>query len=414
MILEIKLSNFYSIKEEVVLDLRAANLKTSKSKALSGNYIETERDKVLKSVAIYGANASGKTNIIKSIRFCCSMVLFSHNHNENSYFLFKPFKFLEDKAIPSEFSIRFISKGIEYLYSFSLNQNEILKESLFYYPNGRITKVFERDESLGEDKREKYSFGSVIKKPFDVAMNTSDKTLFLSRASQLDRDIAKEVYNYFNTKFILSYGSVQHHLKEDFFNQNKEFVLKALQIADSDIVDIRYEKQEMNVKSINFSAIEGSPVDISDSKKEGLVFKTYHKSNPKIEFDLLEEESKGTIKLFNTILDFVAVIQNEGVLLIDEIDESLHSNIVEFIVELFHKSKSSQLIFSTHNTNLINLNKMRKDQIYFVNKGEDGASDLYSLYDFKDFRENMDAEKGYLQGRFDAIPIIDSPDDLII
>lgn len=412
MILEIKLSNFYSIKDEVVLDLRAANLKTAKSKALSRNFFSVGKENVLKSVAIYGANASGKTNIIKAIRFCCSMVLHSHTHNENTVFNFKPFKF-RDEISPSEFSIRFISKGIEYLYSFTLTEHEIINESLYFYPNGRKAKIFERDETNGVEKREKYSFGTSIKKPLDVATNTSDKTLFISRASQLDREIGKEIYNYFNSKFILRYLGVTPQYQEKFFNENKNFVLKALQIADSDIVDISYEKQKFNTKSFSISGTEGTPVSVIDSETEEMIFKTYHKSNPSIPFDLKTEESKGTIKLFNTLLEFISVIQNEGILLIDEIDESLHSNIVEFIIELFHKSKNSQLIFSTHNTNLINLNKMRKDQIYFVNKDEKGTTDLYSLYDFKDFRENMDAEKGYLQGRFDAVPLIDSPDDLI-
>ena len=100
-------------------------------------------------------------------------------------------------------------------------------------------------------------------------------------------------------------------------------------------------------------------------------------------------------------------------MLIDEIEGSLHSKIVVFIIDLFHKSKKSQLIFSTHNTNLIDLELLRRDQIYFVNKNECASSELYSLYDYKDFRENMDAEKGYLQGRFDAIPYVDLPENLI-
>jgi AAA15 family ATPase/GTPase len=96
------------------------------------------------------------------------------------------------------------------------------------------------------------------------------------------------------------------------------------------------------------------------------------------------------------------------VIIIDELESSLHNDIVEFIVALFHASKSAQLIFSTHNTNLIDLKKLRKDQIFFVNKKKDASTEIYSLFDYKDFRDTMDAEKGYLQGRFDAIPYIDT------
>ena len=105
-----------------------------------------------------------------------------------------------------------------------------------------------------------------------------------------------------------------------------------------------------------------------------------------------------------TILD---VVKKNKILLIDEIEDSLHPKIIEYIIDIFNMGKSAQLIFSTHNTNLLDLSKFRKDQIWFVNKKEDGGSELYSLYDYNDFRDTMDLEKAYLQGRFDSIPIID-------
>lgn len=107
------------------------------------------------------------------------------------------------------------------------------------------------------------------------------------------------------------------------------------------------------------------------------------------------------------MLTILHIVQENKILLIDEIETSLHTKLVEYIIQLFHTSQSAQLIYTTHNTHLLNVNKLRKDQIYFVNKREDGSSELYSLFDFKDFRENMDLEKAYLQGRFDAIPYID-------
>ncbi|MFQ6928405.1 MAG: AAA family ATPase [Parabacteroides merdae] len=97
-----------------------------------------------------------------------------------------------------------------------------------------------------------------------------------------------------------------------------------------------------------------------------------------------------------TILD---IVKNNKILLIDEIETQLHIKLVEYIIGLFNKSESAQLIYTTHNTYLLNTNKLRKDQIYFVNKRDDGSSDLYSLFDYKDFRDGLDAEKAYLQGR---------------
>ena len=105
-----------------------------------------------------------------------------------------------------------------------------------------------------------------------------------------------------------------------------------------------------------------------------------------------------------TILD---IVRNNKVLLVDEIEASLHTKLVEFIIALFNNSECAQLIYTTHNTYLLDGNKIRKDQVYFTNKREDGSTDLYSLFDYKDFRDGMDIEKAYLQGRFDAIPYVD-------
>lgn len=412
MIKEIHLSNFYSIKEEVVLDLKAGSLKTQKSQDLSRNVFDFDGTQLLKSVALYGANASGKSNIIKAIRFCANMILHSHNHNENVVFNFKPFKFQGYSNKPSTFKIVFVVKDIEYEYGFSLNQTEIITEELYYYPNSRRAKVFTRDEKLGTEKNKIYSFSSAIKKTLDVAENTSKKTLYISRASQMDREMAKDIFRFFSEKFILSYIGFNNLAVEKLFNENKSQLIHALQIADSDIVDIHIKNELQPVKNFNADLLNGT-VSIKDEMQHQLIITSFHKSNPTIEFDFASEESAGTQALFAFMLTILDVIKNNKMLLVDEIEMSLHTKIVEYIIELFNTSKAAQLIYSTHNTNLLNLDKLRKDQIYFVNKKEDGSTDLYSLFDYKDFRDTMDVEKAYLQGRFDAIPFInDSFDNL--
>jgi AAA15 family ATPase/GTPase len=409
MVLEIRISNFFSIKDEIVLDLRAANINTQKAKRLKNNVFEFNKTKVLKTVAIYGANASGKSNIIKAIRFCNAMIFQSHLHNENTIFNFKPFKFQGYKNKPSKYFIRFISGGIEYEYAFSLTQNQIVTESLFYYPQGRIKKIFIRDERLGTTKKEKYSFGSVIRRPMDVAENTSDKTLYISRASQMDRDIAKEIFNYFNTVFVLGYF---HNRSVEFlFNNHKDLLLQALKIADSDIVDVKIKKEKRTGKNVSFD-LTTNQASIVDMEHEHLKITTFHRSAPNTPFDFETEESDGTKKLFFAMLTIIDIIKNNKVLLVDEIGESLHTSIVEYILALFNESKNAQLIFTTHNTKLLDLNKLRKDQIYFTDKNSWGATELYSLYDFNDFRDTMDAEKAYLQGRFDAVPFVEPVETL--
>jgi len=407
MILEIRLSNFFSINEEVVLDLRAGNIKNAKSKDLKDNIFNFDDIEVLKTVALYGANASGKSNIIKAIRFCNAMVYESHKHNENSIFNFQKFKFNKNSNKPSTYFIRFVINEVEYKYSFSLNRTEILTESLYYYPNGRKAKVFERNEKAGKTKREKYSFGtSVIKRPFDVVESTSDKTLFISRGSQMDREIPKAIFKFFHSTFILHHSNYGIRNVEHLINSYKKQLLRALQLADSDIIDFKYRLKKEKGKKIRAN-LDTEEVFFEDDVLESMEIKTYHRFSPKVPFDFLTEESGGTKKLFFMMLTILDVVRNNKTLLIDEIEDSLHPKIVEYIIEIFNSSSKSQLIFSTHNTNLLDLNKFRKDQIWFVNKKENGASDLYSLYDYSDFRETMNLEKAYLQGRFDSIPIVD-------
>ena len=139
-----------------------------------------------------------------------------------------------------------------------------------------------------------------------------------------------------------------------------------------------------------------------------LRFKTVHRNQNDVMFDLDMEESNGTRKLFQILIRLLDVVKNKKSIMMDEFDMGLHTRLADFILDLIHASPSSQLLFTSHNTNLIDVKRLRRDQIVFVNKSEQGATCVYSLYDFKDFRENMDAEKGYIQGRFDAVPYVDS------
>lgn len=407
MILEIRLSNFFSIMDEVVLDMQAANIQSKKAKGLKGNTCECGGVKVLKTVAIYGANASGKSSIIKAIRACVAMIYNSHNHNENTLFPFVPFKFWGmDK--PSTFFIRFLMEGIEYEYSFTLTQTEIIKESLYYYPNGRRSMVFTRDEDKGPEKRDIYEFKSVIRRPMDVVANTSQKTLFISRASQMDREIAQKVFRYFNEQFILNFFNYNPIALKKMLEDNHDQLLQVLHIADSDIINISSRHELRPYTTAVFDPQNNNNIlSVDDIQKPQLIITTYHRSNPDVAFDFNTEESDGTQRLFFMMLTILDIVKNNKILLVDEIEASLHTKLVEYIISLFNNSNCAQLIYTTHNTYLLNDNKIRKDQVYFTNKRADGSTDLYSLFDYKDFRDGMDIEKAYLQGRFDAIPYID-------
>lgn len=405
MVLEIRISNFFSIKDEIVLDFRAANIKSANAKALQDNIFEEDKTDVLKTIAIYGANASGKSNIIKAIRFCHAMVFESHIHNENTVYNFQPFKFDGYEKKISKYFIRFVNNGVEYEYAFSLTRLKIVTESLYYYPKGRITKIFTRDEQLGKTKKEKYSFGDLIKRPMDVAENTSVKTLYISRASQMDREIGKEIFNYFHNQFILDYVGFGASAIETLSNQNKQQLIEAIKIADSDIVDVSIKVLKKARKHYKADS-KTMTLTVEDVVQDYLQIKTYHKSSPSIAFDFLTEESQGTIKMFFIMLTILDVVKNNKVLLIDEIEDSLHPKIIEYLFNILRTGEKAQLLCTTHNTRFLDLKKVRKDQIYFANKKSNGATDLYSLYDYSDFRDTMDLEKAYLQGRFDAVPFV--------
>ena len=379
MVLEIRLSNMFSFRDEVTLDLQAAKIQTKKARELEGNLFSVDGEQMLKSVALFGANASGKSNVIKAIRVCVNMVRSSHNYNVDTRFAISPFKFEDYANKPSSFYIRFLLNGVEYEYSFSFMHDEIITETLYYYPNGRKSLVFSRDESRGTEKKDIYEFKTVIKRPFDVADNTSKKTLYISRASQMDREIAQKIFLFFCNDIVLDYQVANIDSLDNLFKERKEQMLEVLRTADSDIIDFKIQNNAIT---------------------------TFHRTNPSVAFDFETEESEGTKTLFRMMVRMIGIIHEGKMLLVDEIDNSLHTQLVEFVIGMFNHSDHAQLIYTTHNTHLLNTDFQRRDQVYFVNKREDGSSDLYSLFDFKDFRDTLDMEKAYLQGRFDAIPYI--------
>lgn len=374
-----RLSNMFSFRDEVTLDLQAAKIQTKKARELEGNLFSVDGEQMLKSVALFGANASGKSNVIKAIRACVNMVRSSHNYNVDTRFAISPFKFEDYANKPSSFYIRFLLNGVEYEYSFSFMHDEIITETLYYYPNGRKSLVFRRDESRGTEKKDIYEFKTVIKRPFDVADNTSKKTLYISRASQMDREIAQKIFLFFCNDIVLDYQVANIDSLDNLFKERKEQMLEVLRTADSDIIDFKIQNNAIT---------------------------TFHRTNPSVAFDFETEESEGTKTLFRMMVRMIGIIHEGKMLLVDEIDNSLHTQLVEFVIGMFNHSNHAHLIYTIHNTHLLNTDFQRRDQVYFVNKREDGSSDLYSLFDFKDFRDTLDMEKAYLQGRFDAIPTI--------
>jgi AAA15 family ATPase/GTPase len=415
MILEVRLQNFFSIREQVTLSMYAGGSKSQKTAELQGNTVRVGKDTILKSAAIYGSNASGKSNILKAIDFGRDMVLSSHSYNDNTIFAFEPFKLDSYANAPSIFFISFVTSGIRYDYSFSLTKTAILTEELYSYPNGRKVKIFTRNEQAGAEKRDKYSFGHKITKPMDVARNTSNKTLYISRASQMDREIAREIFKFFSNIIVVIPDIYLMSLRTDIIDgllaENKNEVLRIMQQADSDIIDVGTTKEKINMPS--FQLVENDSFKVISEVRDVIIITTRHCTNKNVAFNMQTEESQGTKILFILLLLMMDVIKKDGVILVDELDSSLHNALLRYLIQLFHSSDKGQIVFSTHNTNLLDMDVFRKDQIYFVSKRDNGSSELYSLYDYKDFRDTMDLEKAYLNGRFDAIPKINASKNAI-
>ena len=385
MILSLRFKNFYSLAEDIIIDFTADLSGRNSKNHLPENFIEYNNDKFVNILGIFGANASGKSNLIKSMDFCRSLILNSHLYTEVSELRLEPFKFNPDK--PSEFFINFVYENIEYEYSFTLTKFKILSESLFYYPNRRRAKVFEREDT------NHYSYGKgIVKRPSEIEVNTGPHTLFLSRASSMNRPVINSAYRFFAENIWIGFGHLDlTDLNKGDIEDNRELLLRALEISDSDIIDIRVSETEGN-------------------KFELL---TYHYENPAISFNFEKEESEGTKRLIYLLTLLIKAIRRGTTFFLDEFDLKMHLRLAEFLIDVVRSSKKSQLVFTSHNPALINPEKLRLEQIVLVSKNKSGSSEFVALSEFDGINKNSDIQKGYLQGRFDGVPYIGNIKNII-
>ena len=384
MILEFSIANYLSFREKVTFSMLA-----NSSKGLEDNYIKINDKKILKTSAIYGANASGKSNLFKILTSVVLMLRLSNNYDINAKLPIIPFKFDNDSLKkPSEFEIKFIIKDVRYVYGFIADENKIYDEYLYYYPNGRETKIFDRT-NINE-----YSYSQKDERKLkELESKNSSNKFFLATATNWNYEKTKPAYE-FLTKSI-SVCSNLEELKSMAFNiyeteskDLKNFALDFLKKTDFNIEDYKVSKVD-----IPQELITGMPDFILKTMQEKpkayqVLFKHKNSDN----YLSLDEESLGTQVMFSFIPFLADTLKNKKVLVIDELDKSLHPFLVQYIVEMFNNKEinknGSQLIFNTHDTNLLDLNILRRDQIWFTEKT----------------KENV--EKGYLLGRYGAVPFI--------
>ena len=402
MIAEIKFKNMFSFRDETVLSFKA-----DKSKDLeSYHVVELAPDvKLLKLAVIYGANASGKSNIIKVCDFIRSFITCTPLNKAE---LIKIVPFLlnrTSKEQASEFSVSFYAmngdKAIRYVYSVLLETTHIVRETLIYYLSQQPATVFERSM---ENNVSSIKFGQKVKistaAKEEITLKCLPNMSVFAAYMQVNTNIAEmETALQYLTKqmmpAIVPTSSLSRYAEEAIKKETaKEYILRYLQEADFNISNISSKEQETKKGVVNYTMYQ-------HKVSSGLGGNDYY------EFPELYE-SDGTIRTFGLASQIQNSIGSNAFLAVDEIESSLHPKLIEYMIERFLKeSKQAQLLLTTHYDGLLGEEDLlRKDNIWFAEKNTDGASVLYPLTDFKGLNRISSLQKAYKFGKFGAVPYL--------
>lgn len=419
MLIEFKVKNFRSFRDEVVFSMVA-----STDKSLLENTItipEFGNRSLLRSSVIYGSNAAGKTNLVAAVGFMERLVIASMDKKLDEPIDVKPFILTATANLdPSEFEITFLDdERIRYQYGFHVTNSRVVREWLIAYPKGLPQTWFEREHLSDTESEPEWYFGRNLKgKNAQVAELTRPDVLFLSNAAKLNHQQLKGVVMWFRKSLrVINAEEVDRALsfysavkaKED--DQSRIGIRSLLEVADFGISD--FDVQERVYTEKDFP--EEVPAEVRNrlvNKKTLDVFMRHSITGTESVSLPIEEESHGTQRYFALSGPLYDVLENGWTLFVDELDASLHPLLVRYLVGLFHNPKTNQkgaqLIFNTHDTTLMDCCLFRRDQIWFVEKDRKGCSHLYPLLDFRP-RKDEALAKGYLMGRYGAIPFISEP-----
>jgi uncharacterized protein len=424
MLIEFTVGNFLSFKDRKSLRLQATQIKDYPDNPP----IITERYKLLKGAIIYGANASGKSNLVRAMSTMRRLVLKSFEKSSTQELDVTPFLLhtgFESK--PSFFEVLFIINDVRYRFGFEVNNISIKAEWLFEAKKNSEKPLFIRED-------DDIQVFSSFKEGKDLEEKTRENTLFLAVVDQFNGKIAKTIMHWFNNFITISglshesYKAITFKMLEN--DSKKQILQKFYNQLDLGFDDIKMVKKTFDPnelpKDLPEALVKQLVTDLEGKTLIGV--KTIHKKfsdNKEVdkleEFDMRNQESSGTNKIFNISGPVFDVLSDGGVLVIDELDASLHPLLTLAITRLFnsqeHNPKNAQLIFSTHDTNLLHYGNYRRDQVFFVEKDEFGSSDMYSLADYNEnglkIRKDRSFEKDYIQGRYGAIPYIGNIEMLI-
>ncbi len=406
MLIEFSVGNYRSFKDVVTLNMVAADEAADNDELDKNNVFKVNQNfSLLKSAAIYGANASGKSNLILALYFMQSFVINSSKLQITDKIDLEKFRLsseTEDK--PSFFKIVFYLDNKTYEYSFEVTQERVISEGLSCTPKTRKTNIFSRE-------KDKIKYSKSLMKGKDVKDLTKKNTLFLSIAAQFNDPLAGKILLWFSRLKIIS-GSQLENLRQlsiDYLSREqnlKNEIVSLIKKLDLSIKDMSIE--------VGRKPLDNFHKDIPDTVYNSI--ETYHEKydlEGKVigleSFQLNKHESRGTQKLFALLAPILSVLKASEVLIIDELDSLLHPLMAIAIIGLFNSQqtnpKNAQLIFATHDVNLLSNQLFRRDQIWFTEKNRQEATDLYSLVEF-DIDNNASFEQDYIQGRYGAIPFI--------
>lgn len=430
MLIQFSVRNFRAFKEKATLNMIASNY--DKDIREDENVIENEEFKlrILKSAVIYGANASGKSKFIEALMFMREFVIKSSKDSQKGDSIaVEPFKLdTESEKQSTEFEVIFVHKKEMFRYGFEVTRDEVISEWLYYKPKTKEIELFYREKQKFDTHERNFSKGATLIKE-DLVRNNA---LMLSVAGQFNDKNAGKVLDWFKKLGAISgiheEGYQGFTMGRTESPKHKEQILDLLKAADFGISDISVQMLDLNDLPKHFpkevrDAIEKQSKD-GNAKFASDVLTTHIKynSNKKpvgdIQFSLYEEESSGTKKFFALTGPVIDSIEHGLVLFVDELDSKLHPNLVCKLVSLFNSKrlnpKNAQLIFNTHDTNLLGSGLFRRDQIWFTEKDKYGAAKLFPLSDFKsEVRKKDNFEENYIRGKYGAVPFLGNFDAVV-
>ena len=415
MLVQFTVENFLSIRDKVYL-----SLEPSKDSEHPENLITKGDYKAVNSVAIYGANASGKSSLFKAITVALIMIRNSNNVQITDKLPMTPFKFdFESRNKPTSFEFTFIAKDDrKYIYGFSATTEKIVEEYLYCYNTSKPTLLFD----LNENEKPKFNRAYKVKLEAAYQMNTANK-LFLATATTWNVECTKSPFEWLAESIdtftdVMELGGVAFEkYRTDENRKYIEFTKNLLKQADINISSIEVDAKEVvGGPALPFQiVVQGKIIPPNEGKHYDVEITTGHtvvdENGEKTELSLtLQEESIGTQLLFFYGPLLKDAFEKGKTIVLDEIDKSMHPSLVKFIMNLFRDSdvnkNGAQLIVTTHETGILSLDMFRRDQIYFTEKdSKSGVTDLYSLDEFS-VRKTENIEKGYLMGRYGAIPFL--------